>query len=141
MLRIKLPSLEEELAARRQLASWYDQGLAGLVKTPRVKEGLTSSYAQYTIAVDADKRDALQARLAAQGIPAHVYYPTPLHKLPVYRGGSTQNLPNAEQAAQTVLSLPMHPYLTKGEAQRVVDAVRSALVREDEGEDPHAASN
>ena len=68
-------------------------------------------------------------------------YPTPLHKLPVYRGGSTQNLPNAEQAAQTVLSLPMHPYLTKGEAQRVVDAVRSALVREDEGEDPHAASN
>ena len=141
VLRTKLPILEEELAARRQLASWYDQQLAGMVKIPRIKEGLTSSYAQYTIAVDAQKRDALQARLAAQGIPAHVYYPTPLHKLPVYRSGPIQNLPNAQLAAQTVLSLPMHPYLTKGEAQQVVDAVRSALAREDEGENPHAASN
>lgn len=141
VLRTKLPILEEELAARRQLASWYDAGLTGLVKTPRVKEGLTSSYAQYTIAVEAGERDSLQERLAAQGVPTQVYYPTPLHKLPVYRGGSVQNLPNAEQAARTVLSLPMHPYLTEGEAQRVIQAVRFALSREDEGEDPHAASN
>ena len=46
------------------------------------------------------------------------------NKLPVYCGGLDQNLPNAQLAAQTVLSLPMHPYLTQGEARQVVDAVR-----------------
>lgn len=147
VLLTKLPVLEEELAARRRAAAWYDEGLGKVVKTPRIKEGLTSSYAQYTIAVDAEKRDAIQTQLASQGIPTHIYYPTPLHKLPVYRTGGVQNLPNAEKAAKTVLSLPMHPDLSREEAQRVIEAVCRAVMLEDKGledkgdDEPHAASN
>lgn len=123
----KLAVFEDELAAREAIAVRYEAGLAGAVAVPRVPEGSSSAWAQYT--VRAADRDGLAAALKVVGVPTAVYYPTPLHRQPAYRGYPTagEGLPVAEHLAREVLSLPMHPYLTAEAQQRAVAAVRAAV--------------
>ena len=67
------------------------------------------------------------------GIPTAVHYPVALHLQPAFSslreqlGLGTGSFPHAERAAERVLSLPMHPYLTPADIQRVTDAVKAAL--------------
>ena len=80
---------------------------------PRVPPGSTSSWAQYTIRTD--RRDELQHGLAERGIRTEIYYPRPLHMQPPYRAlpAAPGGLPVTERLKDEVLSLPMHPYLTR----------------------------
>lgn len=127
VLLAKLPHFEWELAERQRLAARYDRALDGLCVTPAVAPGNTHVYAQYTIRVPA--RDAVAARLKAAGIPTAVYYPKCLHEQPVFAGLGYRpgDFPVAEQAAREVLSLPLHPFLTEADQDRVVDALKEAL--------------
>jgi dTDP-4-amino-4,6-dideoxygalactose transaminase len=83
-------------------------------------------YHQYTLR--SAKRDALKSALDAAKIGSMIYYPIPLHRQDVYeevcRG---VGLPHAEQAAASVVSLPMFPMLTDEQIQRVCDVVRAAV--------------
>jgi UDP-2-acetamido-2-deoxy-ribo-hexuluronate aminotransferase len=85
-------------------------------------------YAQYTIRIE--ERDAVAEELKKKGIPTAVYYPKCLHQQPIYKnlGYKTGSLPVAEKAANEVLSLPMHPWLTEKEQDLVVNAVKEALL-------------
>ena len=76
-------------------------------------------------------RQGLQSCLNSQGIPTMVYYPTPLHLQPAYGflGGSRGDFPTAELLSNCALSLPLHPYMTDGEAETVVEAVKGFLKR------------
>jgi len=74
---------------------------------------------QYTVRVS--ERDRLVAALRARGIEAGVYYPTPIHRLPAY--GLELDLPATDQAAAEVLSLPVHPTLSKEQIDHVVLSV------------------
>jgi dTDP-4-amino-4,6-dideoxygalactose transaminase len=126
----KLAIFEDELVARQEVAARYDEALCELVQVPRVIAEATSVWAQYTIVVDEDTRDALATTLKAEGIPTAVYYPKPLHQQSAYRrypvaGGG--GLPVAEQLSRRVLSLPMHPYLEPGPQTSIIDAVRRSL--------------
>jgi dTDP-4-amino-4,6-dideoxygalactose transaminase len=124
ILREKLTIFPDELVARQRVADAYNEGLAGAVIIPRLNAGATSAWAQYTIRTD--KRDALAAGLKEAGVPTAIHYPLPLSQQAGYRhypsapGGTAVS----EQLAQTVLSLPMHPYLEAPVQQRIVDAVR-----------------
>lgn len=130
----KLAILEEEIQARRQVAAGYSKALGGLVRVPNDEACLTSAFAQYTIAVkDRSVRDSLLAGLAERGIEARVYYPTALNRQPAFRDLSQRPMPNAEEMAGRVLSLPMHPYLTQEEQQEVEGAVVE-LLQENEKE-------
>lgn len=119
----KLKAFEEyELDAVNQVARWYDEQLTGVVKTPVVKDGYLSSWAQYTIQLkDEQQRNALQAHLKANGIPSMIYYPRGMHQQTAYADMQLPNeeYPNTVAATKRVLSLPMHPYLGKEEVLRV----------------------
>ena len=97
------------------------------IKTPVVPEGYYSSWAQYTIQLEDRKtRDALQAVLKEKGIPSMVYYPKPMHKQEAFSGQAYDDseFTNTIQLCDTVLSLPMHPYLTDGDIDEVVGGIK-----------------
>jgi dTDP-4-amino-4,6-dideoxygalactose transaminase len=127
----KLKVFPDELAARDRAARRYADALADAAIVPRVPEGLTSIWAQYTIRLPAGKRDALADTLKAQGIPTAVYYPKPLHRQQAYKHFpvADNGLPVSDQLAAEVISLPMHAYLDEPTQDRIVGAVRRALGR------------
>jgi dTDP-4-amino-4,6-dideoxygalactose transaminase len=89
-------------------------------------------WAQYTLRIRGFDRDAFQSDLKAAGIPTAVYYPKPLHRQTAYKSYPVagNGLPVSERLADEVVSLPMHPYLTEEVQDRIVRAVRDALVRQ-----------
>lgn len=122
----KLAIFAEEIALRQVVADRYAEGLKGAVtSTPRVIDGGVSVWAQYVI--EHQNRDGLAAHLKTQGIPTAVYYPVPMHVQAPYvhfpRGAG--GLPVTEAKAQTVLALPMHPYLAEADQQKIIDAIRA----------------
>lgn len=127
VLLAKFSHYPSEVAARNRLGARYSELLADVCKTPKVQEGNTHVYAQYTIRVP--DRDQFADRLKAKGIPTSIYYPVCLHEQPVYAdlGYPKGSFPVAEQAAREVISLPMHPWLTEEDLGQVADAVREAL--------------
>lgn len=131
ILQVKLKAFADyELEAVNEAAKKYDDRLTELVKTPVVPEGFLSSWAQYTIQLGSRrKRDQLQAALKESGIPTMVYYPTPMHSQTAYHelGYPQSSCPVARQLCDTVLSLPMHPYLTAEDIDMVCNAIQSNL--------------
>jgi UDP-2-acetamido-2-deoxy-ribo-hexuluronate aminotransferase len=127
ILLVKLEVFDEELAARQHAAIAYTDQLQDAVQTPILRDGYTSSWAQYTIEVD--DRDAVQQALQQAGIPTAVHYPVPLHLQPVFAHLNLNqgSFPHAERAGQRVLSLPMHPYLEADQIIRIAKAVREAV--------------
>lgn len=96
------------------------------MKIPVIPEGYYSSWAQYTITLKSrEKRDGLQAYLNEKGIPTMVYYPKPMHEQTAYKDlnypkGSS---PVTEILSESVLSLPIHPYITEEEINTVVEHI------------------
>jgi dTDP-4-amino-4,6-dideoxygalactose transaminase len=135
ILLCKLPLFEEEIAARARIAAWYGERLSGQVALQAQPAGAQSAWGLYTIrCADAAERARVQEGLKAAGIPFGVYYPKPLHHQPAYAAahaagyaGAPPALPVSEALCHQVLSLPMHPYLTEGEVERVCRAVLGAL--------------
>ncbi|NNC39775.1 MAG: DegT/DnrJ/EryC1/StrS family aminotransferase [Acidimicrobiia bacterium] len=127
LLRVKLPLLSSFNDGRKQVARHYNERLATIagLRVP-VMRADDHVYHQYTVRILNGGRDAVQQSLAESGIASTVYYPTPLHKLPVYTdmGGT---FPNAAQAAEEVLSLPIWPQMDERTQDRVCDAVAEAV--------------
>lgn len=108
--------VDYELDAVNQAAAWYTERLSQHFITPYVPDGFYSSWAQYTLILESkEQRDQLQQKLRANEIPSMIYYPRGLHQQQAYRDMNWQDelFPNTVKATQTVLSLPMHPYLTE----------------------------
>ncbi len=126
VLLAKLTEFDAELAARRRVADRYDAILKGVVK-PSVPEGYRSAWALYT--VRSAERDALRPLLQEAGVPTVIYYPKPLHLQEAFAGFGYRagDFPVAETACRQVFSLPMHPFLSDQEIERVAAAVANAL--------------
>lgn len=123
----KLPHFEWEVRERGRIGARYTEALRGTCVVPEVAPGNTHVYAQYTIRVP--QRDRVAERMKAAGVPTAVYYPKCLHEQPVFAplGHRWGDLPVSEQASREVLSLPMHPFLTEADQDRVVTALKQAL--------------
>ena len=127
----KLKIFPDEIAARNETATRYNNALGNVATVPRVPDGFTSVWAQYTIRLEPGRRDDLAAALKAEGIPTAIYYPKPLHRQEAYGrfpcadGG----LPVSDRLAAEVISLPMHAYLDEATQDRIIDAVQRALAR------------
>lgn len=123
----KLGILDDEISARMRIGARYSQFLSDVVKTPTILPDNTSVYAQYTIEVP--ERAKFVAALSEAGIPTAVHYPVPLHLQPAFAnlGLGKGSFPVSEAAADRVVSLPMHPYLTEAQQDQICDAVRLAL--------------
>jgi dTDP-4-amino-4,6-dideoxygalactose transaminase len=120
----QLRKLDQYNTARQKNAEFYDQNLHG-IETPFVPDNLIHVYHQYTIRVPGGKRDALREYLASQGIGSEVYYPVPIHKQSFYleKFGDKQSLPQTENAALEVLSIPVHPSISTDELEFVVSNI------------------
>ena len=123
----KLAILEDEMVARQAVAQRYRGALHNLVKTAHVPEGSRSAWAQY--AIETPYRDELKAHLQEQGIPSVIYYVKPLHQQVAYRHHPVApgGLPVSESLPKRILCLPMHPYLTVEDQDRIVGAIRSFI--------------
>jgi len=123
ILLVKLEAFPAELAARRELADYFDARLNQYVAIPTRVADTEGAWAQYTI--QCDDRDALRMALADQGIPTAIYYPQPMHLQPAYAsfGPGEGGLPVSEALAKRVVSLPMHPYMPEDTAERICRAV------------------
>ena len=119
----KLKIFEDEIDQRNKVARRYSEAFANSnrIKTPVVLEGVTSTWASYTLQV-AD-RARFQADLKQAGIPTMVYYPIPLSRQPAYAAYPGVATPVSEALCGHVVSLPMHPYLDENAQDRVIDAV------------------
>jgi perosamine synthetase len=121
---VQLGKLEQFNAARRAHAEYLTARLKGVI-APTATPGCRHVYHQYTIRVP-DDRDALAEHLRERGIGTMIYYPVPVHKQVAYqRLGYQDHLPVAERASREVLSLPVHPALTREELDRIVEGVNS----------------
>jgi UDP-2-acetamido-2-deoxy-ribo-hexuluronate aminotransferase len=129
VLLSKLTVFPEELAAREHIARYYDSRLGNAVATPARVPNSTSAWAIYAILLrDAAVRDQVQASLKAAGVPTAIYYPRPLHRQPAYRDHHDGvALPVAEDLAQRILALPIHPDLTEADTVHICDRVLAAL--------------
>ena len=124
----KLTIFADEIRARNVVADRYAAGLSDVVTTPKVIEGGVSVWAQYTI--ETEDRDGLVAHLKSAEIPSAVYYPIPIHRQEVYSGyPAPGGLPVTDAKAETVMSLPMHPYLTPDAQDQVIAAIRAYVKR------------
>jgi dTDP-4-amino-4,6-dideoxygalactose transaminase len=125
----KLKIFPDEIEARNRAAVRYSEGLRDVATVPAVPANVTSVWAQYTIRVRPEQRDALVTALKMQGIPTGLYYPKPLHRLEAYcRFPVVDNgIPITDRLAEEVVSLPMHAYLVTATQDRIINAVRDAL--------------
>ena len=129
ILRVKLRYLEESNQTRRQIASWYDQGLESV---PQVQKPVTRPEAEHVFhlyVIQIDNRDRILEHLQHSGIGAGVHYPIPLHQQPAYTylGLAPDSLPTTHTVAQRVLSLPIYPEMTKSQVEIVVHALKNAI--------------
>ena len=119
----KLAILEEEMEARQAVAQRYCDGLANSVKVPRLDTGERSAWAQFCI--ETPHRDGLKAHLQADGIPSVIYYVKPLHLQTAYEHfpRAPGGLPVSETLPQHILALPMHPYLSAEDQNRIIASI------------------
>jgi dTDP-4-amino-4,6-dideoxygalactose transaminase len=127
----KLKIFSEEIQARQRTATFYTEELADVVQTPVLREGVTSTWAQYTVVLPRSvDRAKLMEQLKQQGVPSVIYYVKPLHwqtaysKYPV---AGSNGLPVCEELSRRVLSLPMSGYVRDGDNRKIVESLKFAL--------------
>ena len=119
----KVDIFDEEVELRQKVANRYTEMLGDHVVTPVVKDHNLSSWAQYTITHP--HRNTIIEGLKSEGIPTAIYYPKPLHLQEAFSnlGYAMGDLPVTEKIASEVFSIPMHPYLSEDDQDKVVRAI------------------
>lgn len=119
--------VENELNASNIIAIEYTSHLHNLVTPPFIPDGYYSSWAQYTIILPDEKaRDGLKEHLHSHGIPSMIYYNRGMHQQTAYEDMNIpdSSLPVTSYLTKCVLSLPMHPYLTCDDVEKVCLTVK-----------------
>ncbi|MDD3305849.1 MAG: DegT/DnrJ/EryC1/StrS family aminotransferase [Acetobacterium sp.] len=131
VLNVKLSFfIEAELDAVNAIYSLYNQKLNDFVKTPEIPNGYYSSFAQYTIRLDdLSEREMLKNTLSENQIPAMIYYAKPMHQQKAF---GHQYFDESDYAVtnslcETVLSLPMHPYLQEKDIEQICNVIFKTL--------------
>ncbi|WP_163716116.1 DegT/DnrJ/EryC1/StrS family aminotransferase [Mangrovibacterium lignilyticum] len=130
ILRVKLRHLDREIAARQEAASHYKAFLPEGIFIPEIADGRESVWAQFTIGLG--DRDQAQAYLKTKGIPTSIHYPIPLphQKLFADLVDPGETFAVSSLLAETVLSLPMHAFLTEEEIQYIAQSLTEFLAHE-----------
>jgi dTDP-4-amino-4,6-dideoxygalactose transaminase len=134
LLRVKLPHLERWLTARQAVARRYDglideHRLGHFLQRPAVRPQRRHTFNQYVVRVADGERDSLVRHLKAEHIGCEIYYPMPLHLQEClrYLGHHEGDFPVSEEAAGSVLALPIYPELTIDQQRRVIQSCAAYL--------------
>jgi dTDP-4-amino-4,6-dideoxygalactose transaminase len=133
ILLAKFSLFEEEVRLRQAVAGRYTEFLRSCpsLVTPDVPTGYQSVWAQYSLLARGEAhRDSIMKIMQGKGIPTVIYYPRPLHLQSAFSslGYREGDFPVSEDCARRIFSLPMHPYLTEGDQDRIVSALLEAAV-------------
>lgn len=119
--------VDYEIDAVNRAAKKYNDLLADTdIITPLIPDGYVSSWAQYTVQLpEGVDRKKLIDHLKSKGVPSMVYYVKPMHLQGAFEDtrSAVTDCYVTEKLCETVLSLPMHPYLTDDEIQQVCQSV------------------
>ena len=125
----QLGKIDEFNEKRIDNATYLNEGLKDVegVVTPYCAYDSKHVYHQYTIRVEKGNRDDWVDAINECGVGTGIHYPIPLYNQPIYKSLNIEgNCPNAELAADNVISLPVHPSLTKEDLDLVIEAVKTA---------------
>ncbi|MCD6086727.1 MAG: DegT/DnrJ/EryC1/StrS family aminotransferase [Candidatus Hydrothermae bacterium] len=126
VLSVKLKHLDSWNDRRREIAFLYNELLEDVKEVVTPYESTFVKHVYHLYVIRAERRDALRSFLSERGIDTGIHYPIPLHLQKAYEGlGYVRgDFPNAEEAALSVLSLPMFPELTDDEVERVAKTIK-----------------
>jgi dTDP-4-amino-4,6-dideoxygalactose transaminase len=126
LLRHRLGRLDAVVATRRRLADRYRAGLRSLAVPIETKDEF---HVYHLFVIQTDRRNELQAHLAANGIDTKIHYPIPIHLQPAARelGYAAGSFPVTERQASRILSLPIHQHLSEAQVDRVCEQVAAFL--------------
>lgn len=131
ILKVKLKAfIRHELEDVNRVFGCYNEKLKKVVEVPVIPAGYISSFAQYTIKLKSnEQRESLRKCLEGNDIPCMIYYTKPMHKQRAFTDCAYNDIDNevATALCQTVLSLPMHPYLKNEEIDKISDCIITFL--------------
>ena len=125
ILQVKFEAFRKyEIDDVNKVANWYYESLRGSqLILPTIRDGFLSSWAQYTVQLpDEANREKIQEYMKKDGVPTMIYYRKPMHRQGAFSGiwKSEIECQVADQLCKTVISLPIHPYMSKDDIERVV---------------------
>ena len=124
----KLKIFDWELGRRNRIAAYYREQFEGIVNCQHINKGFQSAWAQFSFI--SEQREVIIEKLDEQGIPWAVYYPKSLHlqKAFSFLGYSKGDFPVSERVSETILSIPVHPYLTMESVESISNTIKSILI-------------
>lgn len=132
VLAAKFPVfVHEELENEQKIVQLYSNALKDFVRTPFIKEGFYSSWAQYTIQLESkEQRDELQKKLKDENIPSMIYYHKPMHKQMAFGNLEMDDAdyPVTNKICEKVLSLPFHPYMKVEDVMYVTEKIKDFIL-------------
>lgn len=132
----QLKKYEKNVEARRKNANFYTESLNGIegLVLPEVVEGRTHVWHQYTLRVTSENRvgrEGLAESLTAKGVGFGFYYPKLVFDYDTYRSRKDVKVgecPMARKVVSEVISIPVHPYLSRGQRAKVSSVIRETLI-------------
>jgi len=126
LLLAKLNAFPNELECRQVIAARYNDAFSGIFKTPTISDGSVSAYAQYVLLANNEvKRNTIIDKLNSNNIPNMIYYPMPLHNIPIFKSTNhyDETFPISTDYCSRTFSIPFHPYLTESDQDKIIKAV------------------
>lgn len=121
VLRVKLARLDGWNQSRREIAARYREAFAGTC-LETLCEGEAGEHVSHLFVVRSAERERLREHLAARGVETAIHYPFLLHQQKLFRRHGQSELPVAERAVETILSLPLNPHLRADEIEHIIEA-------------------
>ncbi len=128
LLRVKLSHLDELNEQRCEIAKRYNEEInLNIIKKPLIRPNSNSTWHQYVVHVENDKRDAFAEYLKSNGVGTIIHYPIPPHLSEAYSnlGYKKGDFPIAEKYAGEILSLPMYSGMTNEELDYVINVINT----------------
>ena len=122
----KLSIFEDELKLRNKIANYYSKNITSDLIKPFIPKDYLSSWAQYSLLTRSEsERDKIIKTFSDKNIPCNIYYKLPLHLQEVFKSLSYSNssFPISEMISRRIFSIPMHPYLSLEDQNRVIEVL------------------
>lgn len=123
----KLHALSREIELRQQVANYYKEALEDKYIVPYISEQCISSYAQFVLMHrEKGKREMILDALKQAGIPSILYYPVPMHKLPVFTGINCykEKYEVTDSYSEEHFGIPFSPYITREDQDKIIQTLR-----------------
>jgi len=124
ILLVQLEYLDRNNKTRQKLAATYVKYLRQVkqIKLPAARKNSQSVF--HLFVIEAESRDGLAEYLKSKGIATLIHYPIPVHRQPCFKQYNSY-LPVLEDKIKVILSLPIHPFLTKREIKYICENIKN----------------